>query len=122
MLSKEMWLGDVLRLWGECLHCGNGPDSHRHISCVRRHVCATLLRLRGYIGHLQGVSNRVLSCLMHFRTLEELDGSEAKLLLLDLPPMDVDRVGLLMIPDHHANFNNTASTGCSQFKSLFSFT
>ncbi len=26
------------------------------------------------------------------RTLEELDGSEAKLMLLDLPPMDVDRV------------------------------
>ena len=27
------------------------------------------------------------------RTLEELDGSEAKLMLLNLPPMDVDRVG-----------------------------
>jgi hypothetical protein len=26
------------------------------------------------------------------RTLEELDGSEARLVLLDLPPMDVDRV------------------------------
>jgi hypothetical protein len=26
------------------------------------------------------------------RTLEELDGSEAKLVLMDLPPMDVDRV------------------------------
>lgn len=26
------------------------------------------------------------------RTLEELDGSEAKLMLLDLPPLDVDRL------------------------------
>lgn len=30
--------------------------------------------------------------LMPCRTLEELDGSEAKLMLLDLPPLDVDRV------------------------------
>ena len=30
------------------------------------------------------------------RTLEELDGSEAKLMLLDLPPMDVDRVGVVL--------------------------
>lgn len=29
------------------------------------------------------------------RTLEELDGAEARLVLLDLPPMDVDRVSLL---------------------------
>ena len=29
------------------------------------------------------------------RTLEELDGLEAKLMLLDLPPLDVDRVSLL---------------------------
>jgi hypothetical protein len=29
-----------------------------------------------------------------FRTLEELDGAEARLVLLDLPPMDVDRVSL----------------------------
>jgi hypothetical protein len=28
------------------------------------------------------------------RTLEELDGAEARLVLLDLPPMDVDRVSL----------------------------
>jgi len=26
------------------------------------------------------------------RTVEELDGAEARLVLLDLPPMDVDRV------------------------------
>ena len=29
------------------------------------------------------------------RTLEELDGAEARLVLLDLPPMDVDRVSHL---------------------------
>jgi len=29
------------------------------------------------------------------RTLEELDGAEARLVLLDLPPMDVDRVSRL---------------------------
>jgi len=33
------------------------------------------------------------------RTLEELDGAEARLVLLDLPPMDVDRVSLLL--SHH---------------------
>lgn len=32
------------------------------------------------------------------RTLEELDGSEAKMMLLDLPPMDVDRVSLPFLP------------------------
>jgi hypothetical protein len=32
------------------------------------------------------------------RTLEELDGAEARLVLLDLPPMDVDRVSHLSSP------------------------
>jgi hypothetical protein len=33
--------------------------------------------------------------LLIIRTLEELDGAEARLVLLDLPPMDVDRVSHL---------------------------
>lgn len=33
--------------------------------------------------------------LLIVRTLEELDGAEARLVLLDLPPMDVDRVSHL---------------------------
>ena len=33
--------------------------------------------------------------LLIVRTLEELDGAEARLVLLDLPPMDVDRVSYL---------------------------
>ncbi|CAK9786139.1 hypothetical protein CC85DRAFT_291039 [Cutaneotrichosporon oleaginosum] len=66
LLAREMWLGDVLRLWDSyfaaedmfALHC---------------YVCVAVL----------------LTCK---ETLEELDGSEAKLMLLDLPPLDVDRV------------------------------
>ncbi|BEJ07461.1 hypothetical protein CcaverHIS641_0407300 [Cutaneotrichosporon cavernicola] len=66
LLAREMWLGDVLRLWDSyfaaedmfALHC---------------YVCVAVL----------------LTCK---ETLEELDGSEAKLMLLDLPPLDVDRL------------------------------
>jgi hypothetical protein len=34
------------------------------------------------------------------RTLEELDGSEAKLMLLDLPPFDIDRVSCILPTPH----------------------
>ncbi|KAK8864418.1 hypothetical protein IAR55_001666 [Kwoniella newhampshirensis] len=66
LLSKEMWLGDVLRLWDAYL----ASDDMFALHC---YVCVAILA----------------TCK---ETLEELDGSEAKLMLLDLPPMDVDRL------------------------------
>ncbi|WVQ80771.1 hypothetical protein IAT38_002876 [Cryptococcus sp. DSM 104549] len=66
LLAKEMWLGDVLRLWDTYL----AADDMFALHC---YVCVAILS----------------TCK---ETLEELDGSEAKLVLLDLPPMDVDRL------------------------------
>ncbi|WVR09771.1 hypothetical protein IAU60_006847 [Kwoniella sp. DSM 27419] len=66
LLGKEMWLGDVLRLWDAYL----AADDMFALHC---YVCVAILA----------------TCK---ETLEELDGSEAKLMLLDLPPMDVDRL------------------------------
>jgi hypothetical protein len=52
MLSKEMWLGDVLRLWGESLlslHSHRDVDADpRLLSCSGRYVQFTLLCLRSY--------------------------------------------------------------------------
>ncbi|WRT66387.1 uncharacterized protein IL334_003342 [Kwoniella shivajii] len=66
LLAKEMWLGDVLRLWDAYL----ASDDMFALHC---YVCVGILS----------------TCK---ETLEELDGSEAKLMLLDLPPLDVDRL------------------------------
>ncbi|RSH78096.1 uncharacterized protein EHS24_002552 [Apiotrichum porosum] len=66
LLSREMWLGDVLRLWDSYLAADN-------MFALHCYVCVAILA----------------TCK---ETLEELDGSEAKLMLLDLPPMDVDRL------------------------------
>ncbi|WVW83933.1 hypothetical protein I302_105956 [Kwoniella bestiolae CBS 10118] len=66
LLAKEMWLGDVLRLWDAYL----ASDDMFALHC---YVCVAILS----------------TCK---ETLEELDGSEAKLMLLDLPPLDVDRL------------------------------
>ncbi|WVF71480.1 hypothetical protein IAT40_006286 [Kwoniella sp. CBS 6097] len=66
LLGKEMWLGDVLRLWDTYL----AADDMFALHC---YVCVAILA----------------TCK---ETLEELDGSEAKLMLLDLPPLDVDRL------------------------------
>ncbi|ODN82099.1 hypothetical protein, variant 3 [Cryptococcus amylolentus CBS 6039] len=66
LLAKEMWLGDVLRLWDTYL----AADDMFELHC---YVCVSILS----------------TCK---ETLEELDGSEARLVLLDLPPLDVDRV------------------------------
>ncbi|KAK4688714.1 hypothetical protein P7C73_g1408, partial [Tremellales sp. Uapishka_1] len=66
LLAREMWLGDVLRLWDAYL----AADDMFALHC---YVCVAIL----------GTCKE---------TLEELDGSEAKLMLLDLPPMDVDRL------------------------------
>ncbi|WWC94194.1 hypothetical protein V866_001034 [Kwoniella sp. B9012] len=66
LLAKEMWLSDVLRLWDAYL----ASDDMFALHC---YVCVAILS----------------TCK---ETLEELDGSEAKLFLLDLPPLDVDRL------------------------------
>ncbi|WWC70184.1 uncharacterized protein I206_104133 [Kwoniella pini CBS 10737] len=66
LLAKEMWLGDILRLWDAYL----ASDDMFALHC---YVCVAILA----------------TCK---ETLEELDGSEAKLMLLDLPPLDVDRL------------------------------
>ncbi|KAL1406996.1 hypothetical protein Q8F55_006409 [Vanrija albida] len=66
LLSREMWLPDVLRLWDSYL----ASDDMFVMHC---YVCVAIL----------------FTCK---ETLEELDGSEAKLMLLDLPPLDVDRL------------------------------
>ncbi|WWC89306.1 uncharacterized protein L201_004227 [Kwoniella dendrophila CBS 6074] len=66
LLSREMWLGDILRLWDAYL----ASDDMFALHC---YVCVAILA----------------TCK---ETLEELDGSEAKLMLLDLPPLDVDRL------------------------------
>jgi hypothetical protein len=46
------------------------------------------------------------------RTLEELDGAEARLVLLDLPPMDVDRVSHL---PHQTSLEVQATSVCRPF-------
>ena len=55
---------------------------------------------------------------MSHRTLEELDGSEAKLMLLDLPAMDVDRVrkesslvNLQLIDGHRSSYRMRLTSG-----------
>ena len=55
MLSKEMWLGDVLRLWGEPASPIFNPQSMtdpRLVSCSRRYVQFTLLCLCSYTRDL----------------------------------------------------------------------
>lgn len=49
---------------------------------------AVLLTCKEYVGTrtIRGFRSK------NDRTLEELDSSEAKLMLLDLPPLDIDRV------------------------------
>ncbi|AFR92425.1 hypothetical protein J008_00298 [Cryptococcus neoformans] len=66
LLAKEMWLGDVLRLWDTYLAAHDMFALHCYVCVAIFSTCK--------------------------ETLEELDGSEAKLMLLDLPPMDVDRL------------------------------
>ncbi|WVO16191.1 hypothetical protein L204_103862 [Cryptococcus depauperatus] len=66
LLAREMWLGDVLRLWDSYMASDD-------IFMTHCYVCVAILS----------------TCK---ETLEELDGSEAKLMLLDLPPMDVERL------------------------------
>ncbi|RSH87357.1 hypothetical protein EHS25_003266 [Saitozyma podzolica] len=66
LLSKEMWLLDVLRLWDAYLAAEDMFELHCYVCVAVLSTCK--------------------------ETLEELDGSEAKLMLLDLPRMDVDRL------------------------------
>ncbi|ORX36671.1 hypothetical protein BD324DRAFT_460250 [Kockovaella imperatae] len=66
LLSREMWLGDVLRLWDAYL-------ASTDMFALHCYVCVAVLA----------------TCK---ETLEELDGSEVKLMLMDLPPLDVDRL------------------------------
>ncbi|KAL7421832.1 hypothetical protein Q5752_003603 [Cryptotrichosporon argae] len=66
LLAREMWLGDVLRLWDAYI----AADDMFSLHC---YVCVAILE----------------TCK---ETLEELDGLEAKLMLLDLPPLNVDRL------------------------------
>lgn len=90
LLSREMWLGDVLRLWGTYVrswHSADAQDSYfasHDMFELHCYVCVAILATCKECVDLASDANR--------RTLEELDGSEAKLMLLDLPPMDVDRV------------------------------
>lgn len=47
LLAREMWLGDVLRLWGE--YAGGTSADDRCVFRSRGHVCAALLRMCGSV-------------------------------------------------------------------------
>lgn len=66
LFSKEMWLENVLRLWDAYLAAEDMFELHCYVSVAVLATCK--------------------------ETLEELDGSETKLMLLDLPPFDIDRL------------------------------
>ncbi|KAI9639808.1 uncharacterized protein MKK02DRAFT_29781 [Dioszegia hungarica] len=66
LFAKEMWLGNVMRLWDAYL----AADDMFELHC---YVCVAVLA----------------TCR---ETLEELDGGEVKMMLLDLPPLDIDRL------------------------------
>ena len=66
LLSQEMWLSDLMRLWDAYF----ASDDMFELHC---YVCVAIL----------GTCKE---------TLEEMDAGEARIMLLDLPPLDVDRV------------------------------
>lgn len=90
---------------------------------LRRTICSVYIAtsaLQSY-RHARSMCSSVLKAeyeLTAFSTLEELDGSEAKLMLLDLPPIDVDKVGPLSFSQTHANVNSASARCCESARCL----